>query len=80
MLQPLCAVPKLLFGSTCKREHLDGPVKAFQALSGDAVVCEVAPVGTVVAVALQEGDVGFTDDDVIWSCVVVQLLVPVLAV
>ena len=58
--------------------HLDGPVKAFQALSGDAIVSEVAPVCSIVAIALQKLDVGLTDGHIIRGGVVVQLLMPVL--
>lgn len=58
--------------------NLDGSVEALKALPGDAIVCEVAPVGPVVTVVLQEDDVCFTDDDVIRGGVVVQLLVPIL--
>ena len=61
-----------------KQKHLDCPVKAFQALSGDAIVREVAPISTIVPVAIQEGYEGLADDDVIRGCVVVQLLMPVL--
>ena len=61
-----------------KPKNLDCPFKAFQALSGDAIVREVAPVSTIVPIALQEGYEGLADDDVIRSGVVVQLLMPVL--
>ncbi len=61
-----------------KPKYLDCPVKAFQALSGDAIVCEVTPVSTIVPIALQESYEGLADDNVIRSCVVVQLLMPVL--
>jgi len=61
-----------------KPQYLDCPVKAFQALSGDAIVCEVAPISTIVPIALQEGYEGLADDNVIRSRVVVQLLMPVL--
>lgn len=37
-----------------------------------------APVGAQVSAALQERQVGFTNGDVIWRRVVVQLLVPAL--
>lgn len=58
--------------------NLDGSVKALKALPGDAIVGEVAPVGSIVTIALQEDDVRFTDDNVIRGGVVVQLLVPIL--
>ena len=60
------------------RVHLDGSVKAFQALPGDAIVREVAPVRPIVTVVLQENDECLTDGDVIGRSVVVQLLMPVL--
>ena len=38
----------------------------------------MCPVAAIVPIALQELDVGLTDDDIIWCGVVVQLLMPVL--
>ena len=58
--------------------HLDGSVKALQALPGDAIVSQVSPVAAVVSIALQELDVSLTYDDIIRRGVVVQLLMPVL--
>lgn len=57
---------------------LDGSVKAFQALSGDAIVIQVCPVAAIVPIALQELDVSLTNDDIIRCGVIVQLLMPVL--
>lgn len=58
--------------------NLDGSVKALQALSGDAIVCEMAPVSPIVTIVLQKDDESFADSDVIRRGVVVQLLMPVL--
>lgn len=58
--------------------NLDGSVETLEALPGDAVVSEVAPIGSIVTIFLQENDVCFTDDNVVRRGVVVQLLVPIL--
>ena len=74
-----CAKHCLWEAAVCWQcSNLDGSVKALQALSGDAIVCEMAPVSPIVTIVLQKDDESFADGDVIRRGIIVQLLMPVL--
>src|SRR6266481_3721099 len=60
------------------RAAADGPLKAFEAVPSHAVVPEDLIKAILIAVRVQEFDVGLTDDDVVGRSVVVEFLMPFL--
>mmetsp|Transcript_13442 Transcript_13442/g.38205 ORF Transcript_13442/g.38205 Transcript_13442/m.38205 type:complete len:200 (+) Transcript_13442:2124-2723(+) len=56
----------------------DGPLIRLKPFLRYAIVSQHAPVLLQVSSGAQEGDEGFANAHIVWSCVVVQLLVPLL--
>lgn len=57
---------------------LDGVVHSLQPLFCDSAIVPQHPPVVIVIAAVQEGQVGLTDGDIFWCCVLVQLLMPLL--